>query len=181
MPLREIIPDPKNAAREARRTRQPRRLLVLYRILWVTVFLLLALILGGTLYALVFKGGRQDPAPRDGPGTASAGTEAAGPGTAIFTGLGRLRFPAAGPGGGIIVLSAAFPYDPADRPFSEELASRVRILREITAGYLGSLGPEELNTAGETLLKQELLSRYNAALRLGRIDTLYFYDFMIIE
>jgi flagellar basal body-associated protein FliL len=179
MPLRELSPDPENAAC------RPRRLLAFYRVLLAAAFLLLALILGGTLYALVFRGDGQGAAPagqRTSPAASetAAGTEAAiSPQAAVFTGLGRLRIPAAG--GGIVVLSVAFPYYPADRPFSEELASRVRELREITLSYLGSLSAGELTNTGETLIKNELLSRYNAALRLGRIDTLYFNDFMIIE
>jgi flagellar basal body-associated protein FliL len=145
----------------------------------IAALLLLALITGGTLYALVFRGAgtvRSRTAEAQTTPAVSSAVEAA-----VFTGLGRLRFPAAGPGGGTVVLSVAFPYYPADRPFSEELASRVRELREITIAYLGSLSAEELVNTDEAVIKKELLSRYNTILRLGRIETLYFNDFMVIE
>jgi flagellar basal body-associated protein FliL len=153
----------------------PRRLLLLSRILLIAAFLLLALILGGTLYALVFRS--QTVEVQTTPAVSAVDSAE----TAIFTGLGRLRFPAAGPAGGTVVLSVAFPYYPGDRPFSEELASRVRDLREITIAYLGSLNAEELVNTDEAVIKEELLSRYNDILRLGRIEILYFNDFMIIE
>jgi flagellar basal body-associated protein FliL len=149
-----------------------RFLIWVYRILLIIILLILTILLGGTLYALIVREEPDAPPPVSAP----AGAE-----TAVFTGLGRLRFPAAGPEGGTVVLSVAFPYYPGDRPFSEELASRVRDLRELTIAYLGSLSAAELADAGEALIKQELLSRYNAAFRLGRIETLYFDDFMIIE
>jgi flagellar basal body-associated protein FliL len=145
----------------------------------IAVLLLLAIIAGGTLYALVFQGAGTFRSHAAGTQTAPAVSTADGAETAVFTGLGRLRFPAAGPEGGTVVLSVAFPYYPADRPFSEELASRVRDLREITIAYLGSL--EELVNTDEAVIKKELLSRYNTILRLGRIEILYFNDFMIIE
>jgi flagellar basal body-associated protein FliL len=148
-----------------------------YRILLIIILLILTILLGGTLYALIVRGEVETPPPQPVPApVTSIGAE-----IAVFTGLGRLRIPAAGSEGGTVVLSVAFPYYPADRPFSEELASRVRDLREITTAYLGSLSAAGLAAMDESAVKQELLSRYNAALRLGRIETLYFDDFMIIE
>jgi flagellar basal body-associated protein FliL len=80
-----------------------------------------------------------------------------------------------------VVLTAVFPYHPGDRPFSEELVSRIREFRNITSGYFAALPVEELRRRGESAVKEELLSRYNAVLRLGKIEVLYFNDFMIIE
>jgi flagellar basal body-associated protein FliL len=149
--------------------RPSRFLLVLYRILAAAALALLLLILGGTLYALVF---RRSP---------STGTPAPSPAAEnrIFTGLGRLRVSTAG--AGTLILSVTFPYYPGDRPFSEELASRVRQLRDITTGYFASLSPDELRQRDEALIKKELLDRYNAVLRLGQIEVLYFNDYMILE
>jgi flagellar basal body-associated protein FliL len=167
MPLRELI------VSGPRSLGTSRFLIWVYRVLLIIILLILTILLGGTLYALIVRDEPDAPPP---PVSAPAGAE-----TAVFTGLGRLRVPTAGPEGGTVVLSVAFPYYPGDRPFSEELASRIRDLREITTTYLGSLSAAELGGTDEALLKRELLSRYNAALRLGSVETLYFDDFMIIE
>jgi flagellar basal body-associated protein FliL len=103
------------------------------------------------------------------------------PDAAIFTGLGRLRCPTAGPGPVLVILQASFPYFPGDRPFSEELVFRLRDFRSLTAAYFAALSPEELRSKGEDQVKAELLEKYNALLRLGRIETLYFNEYMVVE
>jgi flagellar basal body-associated protein FliL len=108
----------------------------------------------------------------------------------IFTGIGRLRIPLAGggsvPGGsGIsaatLILTIAFPYPPDDRPFSEELASKIGEFRAIAMDYFSALPAEKLANLDEGAAKIEILSRYNAGLRLGKIQALYFSDLMIVE
>jgi flagellar basal body-associated protein FliL len=162
--------------------------------------LLLALLLGGgTLYAVLGRPespffsiggapgkGRGEgglPGNSDGPG---AGRDAVSAGNAasVFTGIGRLRIPLAVPAGGsaaTMVLSIAFPYPLNDSPFTEELAARVPDFRNMAAEYFSSLPPGELRELDEEKAKKEILKRYNAALRLGRIETLYFSDLMIVE
>jgi flagellar basal body-associated protein FliL len=81
----------------------------------------------------------------------------------------------------MVILQAAFPYFPGDRPFSEELVSRIRDFRSLTTGYFAALSPEELRSKGEDEVKAELLAQYNALLRLGRITILYFNEFMLID
>jgi flagellar basal body-associated protein FliL len=60
------------------------------------------------------------------------------------------------------------------------LALRVRDFRDIITGYIGSLSVAELKGQEEEDIKAELLRRFNAILRLGRIETLFFSDFMIL-
>jgi flagellar basal body-associated protein FliL len=98
----------------------------------------------------------------------------------VFAGIGRIRTVTAPPEAAV-VLSVAFPYASADRVFSEELAARVGDLRNTTAEYFAALSPAELQRKGEEAVKAELLDRYNRMLRLGRIETLYFNDYLIIE
>jgi flagellar basal body-associated protein FliL len=161
--------------------RPSRFLLILYRILMAAALVLLLLILGGTLYALVFRAPSPAAPPSAPPLPGGSGASAPGAESRIFTGLGRLRASTAGPGAGTLILSVTFPYYPGDRPFSEELASQVRQLRDITTGYFASLSLDELRRRDEGLIKGELLDRYNAVLRLGRIEVLYFNDYMILE
>ena len=97
-----------------------------------------------------------------------------------FTGIGRLRIPTAGPQPGMVILFVAFPYYPDDRAFSEELALRVRDLRDIIREYIGSFSVAELRRQDEEIIRAELLRRFNGVLRLGQIETLFFSDFMII-
>jgi flagellar basal body-associated protein FliL len=156
--------------------------LLFYRILLILVLLLVLVILGGTVYALVLRP-RAAPSPST---TSSAASETgiadAGLSEAsIFTGLGRLRCPTAGANPGMVILQTAFPYYPGDRAFSEELVSRIRELREISAAYFAALTVEELCRKSEADIKTELLTRYNGILRLGRIEILYFNEFMLIE
>jgi flagellar basal body-associated protein FliL len=154
-----------------------RGVLVVYRVLLVLALLLVLVIIGGTVYALVFR-----PKAAPSPPVSSIPLSDAGISDAsIFTGLGRLRCPTAGENSGMVILQAAFPYYPGDQAFSEELVSRIRELRNISAAYFAALTMEELGRKSEADIKAELLVRYNGILRLGRIETLYFNEYMVIE
>jgi len=98
-----------------------------------------------------------------------------------FTGIGPLRVATADPQPGMVMLFVSFIYYPDDKAFSEELALRVKDIRDIIANYFGSLSVVDLRNMGEDKLKTELLHRFNAILRLGQIEMLYFSDFIIIE
>ena len=98
-----------------------------------------------------------------------------------FTGIGRLRVSTADETPGMVILFVSFMYYPADKAFSEELALRVNEFRQAIVDYLGSFSVSELQVLTEDVLKTELLRRFNAILRLGQIEALYFSDFMIIN
>jgi flagellar basal body-associated protein FliL len=177
-----------------------RRLLAVYRVMAALALLLALLIAGGTLYAVLGKpesplfniGGAQDgESPGQGRRESDPLRNGARPGAgrrenvvSVFNGIGRLRIPLAAPAGGPVatmILSIAFPYPLNDPPFTEELAARVPDFRSIAFEYFSSLSPGELRDPDEEKAKKEILRRYNAALRLGRIETLYFSDLMIVE
>jgi flagellar basal body-associated protein FliL len=152
-------------------------LIIIYRVLQILLFFAGLLLLGGTLYALVFlRGG--DGAGKERP--PEAGLSQAG-GEQLFTGIGRIRVSAGEDGSPTVIVNITFPYSPADKPFSEELAARVRDFRAIAADYFQSFSAQELTSIDENILKEELLSRYNGVLRLGKIRTLYFNDFLYLE
>ncbi|MDR2159228.1 MAG: flagellar basal body protein FliL [Treponema sp.] len=152
------------------------------RVLLALALALAFLLIGGTIFALL-RGRDEGPlftlgggaAPEKAAGESGGSSGAVG----IFTGIGRLRIPVAGPG--TVILSIAFPYPPEDRAFSEELAFRVADFRRAAADYFGSLDSGELENLDEEAAKAELLRRCNALLRLGKIEALYFYDLMMIE
>ena len=102
----------------------------------------------------------------------------------VFTGIGRLRIPITGSNtepAATMILSIAFPYPHNDRPFTEELASKITDFKIITTEYFSSLSAASISNLNEDAAKAELLRRYNALLRLGKIEALYFSDLIIIE
>jgi flagellar basal body-associated protein FliL len=156
--------------------------LILYRVLLGISLLLGLLLLGGTLYALVFHDPAAGPLNRSpAPGPDQAAPPLPVPGEGVFTGIGRIRASTADREPGTVILFITFPYAPEDRAFSEELVSRIGDFRDTTRTYFGSLREEELRDMGEGALKEELLRRFNALLRLGHIEVLYFNDLMIID
>jgi flagellar basal body-associated protein FliL len=97
----------------------------------------------------------------------------------VFSGLGRLRIPLSNSSN--MLLTIAFPYPANDTAFTEELAAKIGDVRALAAGYFSSLPEEKLIIIDEETAKQEILRRYNAILRLGRIQSLFFSDMMIID
>lgn len=160
------------------------------------VMVLLALALGGiliagTLYAFLRPSGSGPlfriggPAGNDLAATGAAGGAAEGREASVFTGIGRLRISLAGgpsaSGPTTMILSIAFPYPPGDRAFTEELASKIGDFRTTATDYFSALPAEKLVNLDEETAKTEILRRYNADLRLGKIEALYFSDLIIIE
>jgi len=97
----------------------------------------------------------------------------------IFSGLGRLRIPLSN--SSTLILSIAFPYPANDAAFTEELAAKIGEFRSLAAGYFSALPADKIAALDEEAAKQEILARYNAVLRLGRIRTIYFSDMMVID
>ena len=155
-----------------------------YRSLIICLALLGLVIIGGTVFGLLFH---NEPPDRK-----QADIFPEGEDGQIFTGIGQIRVPVPGskPGTegvppadsqpGMVILFVSFIYHPEDKAFSEELALRVRDFRQIITDYIGSFSAAELQKQGEDSIKAELLRRFNAILRLGQIETLYFSDFMIL-
>ena len=146
-----------------------------YQSLVICLIALAVVIIGGTIYGIFFhtappshKPEKQtDVLPESGGGQ-------------IFTGIGRIRVSTTDPHPGVVILFVSFVYNPEDKAFSEELALRVKNYRAIITDYIGSFSTVELKKLGEDSIKTELLRRFNAILRLGQIETLYFSDFLII-
>jgi flagellar basal body-associated protein FliL len=96
----------------------------------------------------------------------------------IFSGIGRLRIPLAN--SSTLILSIAFPYSSNDSAFMEELAVRINDFRSIAIEYFSTLPADKLINLDEDAAKTEILKRYNAVLRLGKIEALYFSDLLIV-
>jgi flagellar basal body-associated protein FliL len=181
-----------------------KKLVILYRIIVVIMLLLVALLITGSLYALIRS---RDSGPlfriggvKDGGRGLAGGNQTVRSNGAvrdggdidgdsvysIFTGIGMLRIqnagkPQAGQQQAVIIISINFPYKADDRPFTEELAANIGEFRKITANYFANLPMDKLAKLDEEQAKAEILRQYNALLRLGKIETLYFSDLMIVD
>ena len=133
-------------------------------------------IIAGTIYGLFFHAASQDRKT----GVSQKSELSAGEQGQAFTGIGRIRISTADPQPEMAILFVSFIYYPEDIAFSEELAHRIRDFREIILDYIGSFTGADLRVQDEEIIKTELLRRFNAILRLGQIETLFFSDFMII-
>jgi flagellar basal body-associated protein FliL len=97
----------------------------------------------------------------------------------VFSGVGQLRIPLIN--SSILILSISFPYPHNDMAFTEELAAKIGDFKTIAGDYFSSLPADKLAYLDEEAAKAEILRKYNATLRLGRIEALYFHDLMIID
>jgi len=97
----------------------------------------------------------------------------------VFAGLGRLRIPLSN--STTLLLSITFPYSANDIPFTEELAAKLGELKTAASEYFSALPEANIIQIDEDTAKQEILKRFNATLRLGRINTLYFGDMLVIN
>jgi flagellar basal body-associated protein FliL len=97
----------------------------------------------------------------------------------VFSGIGRLRIPLSD--SSTMILSISFPYMADDTVFTEELAAKIGDFKNIATDYFSSLPKDKIKPLDEDVAKAEILSRFNANLRLGRIEALYFNDLMIID
>jgi flagellar basal body-associated protein FliL len=150
---------------------------VLYIVLLSLSGVLILLLIAGTVYGLV-RSPNADPLFTLG----KSGGTAADPrldDIRVFPGVGRLRIPIAN--SSILILSIAFPYQAGDIAFTEELAGKTSELKAIAANYFSALPADKLIQIDEDAAKAEILRRFNAALRLGRIEALYFNDMMILD
>ena len=131
-----------------------------------------------SVWALIFRpagsGGAQN--------IAEAGAE--GGDRKVFSGIGTVRSEMAADSAGnskTLVLAPVFYYDEGDRAFSEELSSYTHVFREATSSYINSINEDSPELFDEMLLKKALLERYNANLKLGRINELYFTEYILID
>jgi flagellar basal body-associated protein FliL len=154
--------------------------LILYRVVVALILVLAVVLITGSLYA-AFRSPDSGPLFRIGGGEQGRGETVPARETNVFSGIGRLRIPLAGEPSTTIIIAISFPYPADDRAFTEELASRIGDFRSIATEYFAALSPEKAAALNEDVAKSEILGRYNALLRLGKIETLYFGDLMVVD
>jgi len=146
-----------------------------YRGLLFSLIILGIVLIAGTIYGVFFHSSPADHVQI----TVSQKSGQSRQGQ-TFTGIGRIRVSTSGSQRGMVIILVTFNYYPEDRAFSEELALRVKDFRKIIEDYFGAFSTVELQKKSEGSIKTDLLSRFNAILRLGQIEALFFSDFMIV-
>lgn len=147
----------------------------LYRILLGIVLVMVGVLIFGTIFGLM-KSSTNTQAPRVTESSQNGAVE-----KSYFTGLGKIRAQTADPKPAAVVISIIFPYNKQDIAFTEELSSHIPQFKELTVAYFSSQSVKQLKELGESAIKEELLLRFNKQLRLGKIETLYFNDYLLIE
>jgi len=176
-----------------------KKLIIFYRIIVVLLLLLVVLLIAGSLYGLLrsrdsgplfrIGGGGQGSSVRNDNAVPDAFVVSDGTnGYSTFSGIGTLRIQNTGKSQAsgneepaVIIISISFPYKSDDRSFTEELASNLGKFRSVATNYFTNLPRDSLSRLDEEQAKAEILRQYNALLRLGRIETLYFGDLMIMD
>jgi flagellar basal body-associated protein FliL len=156
------------------------KFLMLYRILMALLLTLAAVLVLGSIYAMCRTPGTGPLLTIGGKENAVAGDTPLNSEVSDFLGIGRLRIPLSA-AGGTLILSITFPYHAQDSAFTEELASKTGSFRAIASEYFSTLPAGKTAALDEDAAKAEILKRYNALLRLGKIETLHFNDLMVIE
>jgi flagellar basal body-associated protein FliL len=149
-----------------------------YTALLYLFFALVGLLVIGTVVAIV-RPSNSKPLFRIGAAITPPNLVSAESDIRVFSGLGRLRIPLAN--SSILILSIAFPYQANDTALTEELAAKIGEFRTIAFSYFSSLPPEKITQIDEEAAKTEILRRFNTALRLGKIEAVYFNDMMVID
>lgn len=98
-----------------------------------------------------------------------------------YAALGQIRARTEGNDSSMVIISVAFPYNSADKPFSEELTARMEQFRGLTTDYFEGKNSDDIKKMSDSALKTALLDTYNSQLRLGKIDNLLFTDYVLIN
>jgi flagellar basal body-associated protein FliL len=101
----------------------------------------------------------------------------------MFTGIGRLRIPLEGADGqeALLITSVVFPYNAGDIAFKEELSAEIVNFRAKIRSVLGELSANDDLLSNEASLKNTLKQILNADLHLGKIEEIYFAEFLVVE
>lgn len=157
--------------------------------------LILFVILGGTIWA--FASGRAKPGGSragtaggetsllqrgvDNPSPAEVLASDSSGQTLVFGDIGVLRAPTADREPVTVVVSPYFPYPSGDIAFREEIVGKTRSIRAAIRAWFAGKTLREITEMGETEVKAALIGEINALFVLGKIDTLYFAEYLALE
>ena len=100
---------------------------------------------------------------------------------AVFDGIGSLRLSTCDEEPVPIVLSVLFYYPKSDSLYYEELCTKTRSLKSIIVSYFSGQTKAQLQKKGESTVKAQLKNLLNKELVLGKIDALYFGEYLFFD
>ena len=114
---------------------------------------------------------------------------------AAYTGIGRIRTVTASAdntgtqtadkngenGVTPIVITPWFSYEESNTELYEELSRKRILITGIISSYFSSRTEKELLSTAEETIKAELLEEINAQLSLGKINAIYFSDYIFLK
>lgn len=102
----------------------------------------------------------------------------------VFAGLGRIRCSLKPEGDTDIrcpvVISPWFNYDKNDIQFYEELSKKAPLFKSLISSYFANGTKTHFQKIGEEQVKKEILSILNEHLVLGKIDELFFSEYIFL-
>lgn len=81
----------------------------------------------------------------------------------------------------VMVVSPWLAYVPGDTEFYEELARKERELKSYFISYFSLRTKDQINALTEDNVIKELVQQINSKLSLGKINNIYFTDYIFIE
>ncbi|UTC66093.1 MULTISPECIES: flagellar basal body-associated FliL family protein [unclassified Treponema] len=146
----------------------------LYQFLKYVLFVVIAIIIAGSVFSLFKKKDSGEPLNSQSP------SEIRGK-KALYSDLGKLRIPTADESGGTLVVFPVLEYNSDDKAFEEEIVQKKEKIRKSIIDWFSQKTAYELYTMPETEVKKELLGNINSLLNLSRIKHIYFKEFVILE
>lgn len=102
-----------------------------------------------------------------------------------FAGLGRIRAstkPKDGSStGSPVIISPWFNYPADDKVFFEELSKKSTQIKNLISSYFSKDTKEYFQKIKESKIKEDLLEIINSHLVLGKLDSLYFSEFIFLD
>ncbi|MBP5588466.1 MAG: flagellar basal body-associated FliL family protein [Treponema sp.] len=83
--------------------------------------------------------------------------------------------------GANLVVTPWFVYSNADSAFYEELVQKKKSISTIILGYFASRTQKELFSYGEKKVKEDIKNLINEQLVLGKIEAVYFDDYIFLD
>lgn len=102
----------------------------------------------------------------------------------VFNGIGQIRIftkEAQDSQKGVVLLIPWFEYSGQDKAFYEELDRKHLSIKALITKYFSSHTKAQLLSKGEDSIKEEIKSQINENLVLGKIEKVYFNDYLFID
>lgn len=159
-------------------------------ILYLVIFALGLIIILGTIIGFLThkaKLGKNLRTPDPSPSEIESLNRANGTNLAAYTGLGTFRITTKpqteeeGDYGNLLVLSPWFSYPQEDIAYFEELSRKRVVISGIITNYFINKNKAEILDIPEDKIKADLLEEINGQLSLGKIEELYFTEYIFLD